>query len=73
VYIGVRIGAGRNETIRKQAGGALFNAACEALADAYAAGPLAISLELSEIEPVTSFKKNNIHERLDQKSDSSKD
>ncbi len=67
VYVGVRIGAGRSEDIRKKAGDALFQAACSALEDAYAAGPLAISLELSEIEPVTSFKKNNIHEHIKEK------
>jgi 5-carboxymethyl-2-hydroxymuconate isomerase len=35
---------------------------CAALAPAFAASPLAISLELQEIDPALSFKHNNLHE-----------
>jgi len=39
----------------------IFDAACKHLAGIFEATPLAISLELQEIDPLTSFKKNNLH------------
>jgi 5-carboxymethyl-2-hydroxymuconate isomerase len=57
----LRIGKGRDEATKQAAGERVFEALCSTLAAAYAAGPLALSLELAEIDGL-SFKQNNLHE-----------
>lgn len=64
VHVSARIGAGRSDEIRRKAGERIFESLSAVLEDAYASGPLAISLEISEIDPVASFKRNNLHARL---------
>lgn len=63
-HVVLRIARGRDEATRRRAAAAVFDAVCEHLEPAFEKTPLAISLELQEIEPETSFKKNNLHERL---------
>lgn len=67
VHIVLRIGRGRDLAVRKRAAEAVFDAACDALQAAFDATPLAISLELQEIDPEVSFKKNNLHEYVDRR------
>lgn len=62
VHAVLRIGAGRDAATKHAAAGHVFAALCQALAEAYAAGPLAISLEVEEIDPALSFKQNNLHD-----------
>ncbi len=62
VHVTMRIGAGRDEATKRAAAQAVFDVVCAALAPAFAASPLAISLELQEIDPALSFKHNNLHE-----------
>jgi 5-carboxymethyl-2-hydroxymuconate isomerase len=64
VHVVLRIARGRDEATRRRAAQAVFDAVCEQLEPAFDATPLAISLELQQIEPETSFKKNNLPERL---------
>jgi 5-carboxymethyl-2-hydroxymuconate isomerase len=61
-HVVLRIGQGRDAAVKHAAGSHVFEALTAALESAYAAGPLAISLEIQEIDAALSFKKNNIHE-----------
>ena len=61
VAITARVGHGRDAETRKRAGQMIFDAACMHLAGICESTPLAISLELQEIDPLASFKKNNLH------------
>jgi 5-carboxymethyl-2-hydroxymuconate isomerase len=61
----LRIGQGRDAATRKRAAETVFVAVCDVLQPAFDATPLAISLDLQEIEPETSFKKNNLHAYVD--------
>jgi len=62
VHVVVRIGAGRDTATKREAADAIFDAVCDALASAFATTPLGISLELVEIDPDFSRKKNNLHQ-----------
>lgn len=58
----VRIGAGRSPEVKRDLGEHLFEALTGALAQVSVTRPLAISMEVQEIDPDFSFRKNNIHE-----------
>jgi 5-carboxymethyl-2-hydroxymuconate isomerase len=62
VHVTVRIGAGRDAAMKRRAAEAIFAATCDALEDAFERSPLGISLELQEIDPDYSLKKNNLHQ-----------
>jgi 5-carboxymethyl-2-hydroxymuconate isomerase len=62
VHISLRVGHGRDVDTRKRACEAIFAVACEQLDALYERIPLGIALEMQEIDPVLSFKKNNLHE-----------
>jgi 5-carboxymethyl-2-hydroxymuconate isomerase len=62
VHIMLRVGHGRDLTTRKRACDAIFATACEQLAELYERIPLGISLEMQEVDPVLTCKKNNLHE-----------
>lgn len=62
-----RIGAGRSEADRKAAGDALFATAGEFLGHLLEEPHFALSLEIREISPAFSWKKNSIHARLRKK------
>jgi len=64
VHLSLKVGHGRDLETRKRACEAIFEAACRHLASIYESQPLAISLEMQEIDPVLTFKKNNLHERV---------
>lgn len=64
VHLSLKIGHGRDVDIRKRACAAIFEAVCRQLAPLYESQPLAISLEMQEIDPVLTFKQNNLHERV---------
>lgn len=61
VHLSARIGAGRTEEARRAAAEHIFAALKAVLAEAFATRPLAISFEMSEIEPTLSLKHNNLH------------
>jgi|GEM_PF-25273 len=65
--ITVRIGQGRDLETRQSAGELIFDAACRCLEEAYETSPLAISLEVQEIDSELSFKKNNLHDYVERR------
>jgi 5-carboxymethyl-2-hydroxymuconate isomerase len=62
VHVSLRVGHGRDVETRKRACEAIFAAACAELAAVFERLPLGIALEMQEIDPVLTFKKNNLHE-----------
>jgi 5-carboxymethyl-2-hydroxymuconate isomerase len=64
VAIRVRIARGRDAATRATFAEAVFEAATAYLEPLFASVPLAISLEVAEIDPVGSLKRNNLHERM---------
>jgi 5-carboxymethyl-2-hydroxymuconate isomerase len=67
VHVVVNIGYGRDLDARKRMAETLFKTLNAFLDPVYARAPLAISLEVTEIDPDLTFKRNNIHERLKSK------
>ena len=59
-----RIGVGRSLDEKKRTGDAIFNAVSAYLAKRFETPHFALSLELQEIDPELSWKKNAIHPRL---------
>ncbi|MER9306482.1 5-carboxymethyl-2-hydroxymuconate Delta-isomerase [Mesorhizobium sp. M0293] len=59
-----RIGSGRSAEDKKRTGDAVFAAVSEYLAALFETPHFALSLEIREIDPVQSWKKNAIHPRL---------
>ena len=67
VHINLKVGHGRDLETRKRAGEAIFAVACKQLGTAFERLPLGIALEMQEIDPVLTFKKNNLHEYVKQR------
>lgn len=61
VAISVRVGPGRPRETRQRLGQEIFDAVCEFLEKVYERTPLAISLEVQEIDNTAAFRKNNLH------------
>ncbi len=64
VHLNLKVGHGRDLDTRRRACQAIFEVACRHLAPVFDSGPLAISLEMQEIDPVLTFKKNNLHDHV---------
>ncbi len=62
-----RIGVGRSDEEKRKTGEAIFATATEFLAPLFATPHFALTLEIREIDPQLSWKKNAIHSRLRQK------
>ena len=62
VHVVLRIRHGRDLATRRRAGEEVFGELCNYLEPLFERSPLAISLEVQEIDPDVSFKKNNLHE-----------
>jgi 5-carboxymethyl-2-hydroxymuconate isomerase len=62
VHLVLRIAHGRDLATRRRVGDEVFDAACKYLQRVFEDSPLAISLEIQEIDPEVSWKKNNLHE-----------
>ena len=60
----LRMGAGRSGEDKKRIGEALFSAAERRLKPLFAQPHFALSLEVREIDPALSWKKNAMHARL---------
>ncbi|MCP5087068.1 MAG: 5-carboxymethyl-2-hydroxymuconate Delta-isomerase [Rhodobacteraceae bacterium] len=67
IDISVRLRAGRPQEVRKEATAAIFAAAEAFLAPVMAARPLALSLEMRDIDPVLSPKSGTIRHYLEGK------
>ncbi|MFN8061037.1 MAG: 5-carboxymethyl-2-hydroxymuconate Delta-isomerase [Vicinamibacterales bacterium] len=68
VHAVLRVGSGRDLETRQRVGQQVFADLCGALATISDTQPLAISFEVEEIEPMLSYRKNNIHEYLTRRS-----
>ena len=62
VHVTLKVGHGRSLEARQRACEALFAVVYEQLASLYEELPLGIALEMQEIDPVLTFKRNNLHE-----------
>ena len=71
VHLVLRVGHGRTEDVLKAAAQTIFDAATDHLAAVFEKSPLAISMEVQEIHPVLTFKKNNLHDYVAQRDESS--
>ena len=67
VHVTAIVGSGRPLDRREQVSRLLFDALCEELAEVQATGPLAISFNMREFDPVLNLKKNNLHEYVRQR------
>ncbi len=64
VHVTVKIGAGREEAVKKKAFDALFETIKAHFADLYATRYLALSMEIDEFSEAGTYKHNNIHARF---------
>ena len=62
-----RVGTGRSAEERRKVGEAIFETVTSFLAPLFATPHFALTLEIREIDPELSWKKNAIHPRLRQK------
>lgn len=62
VHVVLRIRHGRDIETRRRVAAEVFGAICEFLDPLFQRAPLGISLEVQEIDPAMSLKKNNLHE-----------
>jgi 5-carboxymethyl-2-hydroxymuconate isomerase len=62
VHVSVRVGHGRDLPTRRRACEQIFEAACAEMQPLFASTPLGLSVEMQELDPELSFKKNNLHE-----------
>jgi len=64
IHMVVRIGPGRDEQTRRDAGERIFGALCDFTDPIYQSRPLALSFELQEIPRDMAWRRNNLHELL---------
>lgn len=64
VHVTLNLGSGRSVEVRRGFGEALFAALCELLEPVSSTSPLALSLEIREIHPELTWKKNNLREYM---------
>jgi len=64
VHVVMRIGHGRDLETRRRAAEQVFGEVCKFLEPLFQRSALGISLEVQEIDPAVSLKKNNLHEHV---------
>lgn len=64
LHIQLRVGAGRELQVRKEAGDQVFENLTTYFNKVFDSMPFALSFEMVEIDPVLTYKKNNIHQHL---------
>lgn len=69
VHVTAVVGSGRPLDRRERVSRQLFETLCDALGPLSAASPLAISFNMREFDAVLNFKKNNLHEYVQKRSD----
>jgi 5-carboxymethyl-2-hydroxymuconate isomerase len=62
IHIILKIGHGRDQATKEKVGETLFKVVTDHLDAYYKDHPLAISMEIVEIDPVLTYKQNNIHD-----------
>lgn len=72
IYITVRLGQGRSAEVKKDLGDLLFGALADFTETSFEdQAPLSLGLEIQEIEKEWTWKKNNIHQIIKDKSNGS--
>ena len=61
VHVTARVGHGRARDVLAAAGEQIFAALTRHLAALYESSPLALSLNVEELDPELSYKRNNLH------------
>ena len=64
VHVVMRIAQGRDLETRRRVGEEVFREVCNYLEPILQQSPLGISLEVQEIDPAVSLKRNNLHEHV---------
>ena len=64
VHVVLRIAHGRDLATRRRVGEEVFGALCKYLEGIFERSPLGVSLEIQEIDPEVSWKKNNLHDHV---------
>ena len=64
VHVVLRIRHGRDLETRRRVAEEVFGEVCKFLEPLFQSSPLGISLEVQEIDPAVSLKKNNLHEHV---------
>lgn len=64
VHARIRIGHGRDEETRINVSKTVFEFLSDYLEPVFQKRPIGLSVELNEIVPQTSFKKNNLHDHV---------
>ncbi len=64
VHLTARIGHGRDAETRRAAAAALFEVLSNHMQPIFDERGLGLSFEMVEVDPLTSLKKNNLHDRL---------
>jgi 5-carboxymethyl-2-hydroxymuconate isomerase len=67
IHVQARIGAGRPPDVRQKAGAHIFDRLKAVTAAQLAHAPLGLTFEIVEIDPVGSFKLNNIHDAVERR------
>lgn len=68
IYINVRLGQGRSDDVKRDIGDTLFKVLTDFTEDYFNAGnALSLGLEIQEIEKDWTWKKNNIHQIIKNK------
>ncbi len=67
IHIVMRIGQGRDQATKSAAAETVFQTASAFLDHAFETAPLALSLEMQEIDSSLSFKRNTIHDDIQSK------
>ena len=67
VHLVARIGHGRDLETRVSAGESVFSALCEFLEPLWNTKTISISFEIQQIDKDTTWKKNNIHKALEER------
>jgi 5-carboxymethyl-2-hydroxymuconate isomerase len=64
IDVNARIGTGRDAAVKKSFGDAIFHAMSDFLEPLFAGQHFALSFEIREIDPVLSYRRNTMHDRL---------
>ncbi len=68
VHMILKLGHGRDDETKQRFGEALFASLCDILEPVSSTSPIAISLEIQEIHPEHTWKKNNLREYIQKRS-----
>lgn len=68
VHLAIRVGHGRDLETRRRACQQIFDAASAELDALFRTLPLALSVEMQELDPQLSLKRNNLHEYVKRRS-----